>query len=108
MDCKKKIKDFLVRQQTVLFVSLVAMGFFIVFVPLAKGVHFVAEGIAFIISGIVGLIMSFAAGEIGQSIKVSLNRIEGALQTNQKETVDILREIRDAILSGNRRNGIDA
>ena len=66
---KSKIKNFLIKRQTPIFAVLISVGLFLLVMSQIADIRLLSEGIAFIIVGCVGIMMSLTTTDIGSSIK---------------------------------------
>ena len=68
-DTSDKIRISLIRKQHVIFVAMVIVGIFLTVMSQLTDQRLLSEGIAFIIVGFVGMLMSWTTMDIGSSIK---------------------------------------
>ena len=69
MESKNKIRTNLIRKQQTIFLLMLAVGIGLLFASPLSGRYPVAEGIAFMLVGVAGLIMSWTTFDIGAGIK---------------------------------------
>ena len=102
-----KIRTDLIRKQNVIFVSMIVVGISLLVLSQLDDSQLLSEGTAFILVGLVGMLMSWTTMDIGSSIKEAiydvgrqnqeaLGRIEqslGRVETSQNEMKDTLKRI---------------
>ncbi len=70
-----KVKTSLVRKQNVIFVAMVAVGLSLTVMSQLTDSRLLSEGIAFIIVGFVGMLMSWTTMDVGASIKEAIHDV---------------------------------
>ena len=80
-DNGKNIKIALVRRQHIIFVSMIIVGTSLIIMSQLVDSRLLSEGIAFIIVGFVGILMSWTTFDIGRSIKEAIR--EGDAENQQ-------------------------
>ena len=68
----EKIRTSLMRRQNVIFVAMIIVGLFLTITSQLIDKRLLSEGIAFIIVGFVGMLMSWTTMDIGASIKEAI------------------------------------
>ena len=121
MESKNKIRTNLIRKQQTIFLLMLAIGIGLLFASPLSGRYLVAEGIAFMLVGVAGLIMSWTTFDIGAGIKevvrevgrenreamdslaasqkdmaASMDRMAEAQMESQKETRELVGRIADS------------
>ena len=97
-----KIRQFIVRRQMRVFLAMIIVGIGLLLTSLVSEHDTFAQGIAFIIVGFVGVLMSWTTYDIGNEIKEEIRTVGKDVRTVGKK-VDAMNstliEIRD-ILKG--------
>ena len=88
-----KVRTSLVRKQNVIFVAMVIVGLSLTIMSQFADSRLLSEGIAFIIVGFVGMLMSWTTMDIGASIKEAIYDVGASI----KETNKSLEEIKDIL-----------
>ena len=88
-----KVRTSLVRKQNVIFVAMVIVGLSLTIMSQFADSRLLSEGIAFIIVGFVGMLMSWTTMDIGASIKEAIYDVGASI----KETNESLEEIKDIL-----------
>ncbi len=95
-----KVRTSLVRKQNVIFVAMVAVGLSLTVMSQLTDSRLLSEGIAFIIVGFVGMLMSWTTMDIGASIKEAIYDVGRqnlaaleSIASSQKEMGRSLKEI---------------
>ncbi len=95
-----KVRTSLVRKQNVIFVAMVAVGLSLTVMSQLTDSRLLSEGIAFIIVGFVGMLMSWTTMDVGASIKEAIHDVGrknlAALESiakSQKEIASSQKEI---------------
>ena len=99
-----KVRTSLVRKQNVIFVAMVIVGLSLTIMSQFADSRLLSEGIAFIIVGFVGMLMSWTTMDIGASIKEAIydvgrqhaNALE-SMAKSQEKTSESLEEIKDIL-----------
>ena len=96
----EKIRTSLMRRQNVIFVAMIIVGLFLTITSQLIDKRLLSEGIAFIIVGFVGMLMSWTTMDIGASIKEVIYDVGRQNQTvlesiakSQNEMVKSLNEM---------------
>ncbi len=99
-----KVKTSLVRKQNVIFVAMVAVGLSLTVMSQLTDSRLLSEGIAFIIVGFVGMLMSWTTMDVGASIKEAIHDVGRqnlaaleSIASSQKEMDKSLKEIKDIL-----------
>ena len=99
-----KVRTSLVRKQNVIFVAMVAVGSSLTVMSQLTDSRLLSEGIAFIIVGFVGMLMSWTTMDIGTSIKEAIYDVGNqnltalkSIASSQKEMDKSLNEIKDIL-----------
>ncbi len=74
-DTTTKIKTGLIRRQHIIFVAMIAVGISLITLSQLVDQRLLSEGIAFIIVGFVGILMSWTTMDIGASIKEAIHDV---------------------------------
>ena len=99
-DRMKRFFDTLYKKSNIIYAGIIAIGIALLY-------EYTSEGVAFIISGFVGLVMSFITTDVAQSIKTEirtdgektrtiLNDMNGSMKDmngSMKEMIDVLKKI---------------
>ena len=86
-------KQRLIKRQNVIYVTLVATGLLLLGASVLEIINSVAEAIAFITVGSVGLIMSLTTFDVATGIKEEIRSVGAELSSNLKEVSVTLKEI---------------
>ena len=107
----EKIRTSLMRRQNVIFVAMIIVGLFLTITSQLIDKRLLSEGIAFIIVGFVGMLMSWTTMDIGASIKEaiydvgrqnltaleSIAKSQNEMVKSQNEMVKSLNEIKEIL-----------
>ncbi len=95
-----KVRTSLVRKQNVIFVAMVAVGLSLTVMSQLTDSRLLSEGIAFIIVGFVGMLMSWTTMDVGASIKEAIHDVGRknlaaleSIASSQKEMGKSLKEM---------------
>ena len=64
-----RARSLVIRRQSFLYIFLIGLGFVLIHMSNLRNPQLVTEGVAFIVIGIVGLIMSWTTHDVGQGIR---------------------------------------
>ena len=108
-----------IRRQSFLYIFLIGLGFVLIHMSNLRNPQLVTEGVAFIVIGIVGLIMSWTTHDVGQGIRdavvedgdktrdrlddvvAAIDRVGASVDAMSKDNKDFFRQMlerQDAIL----------
>ena len=71
----ESLKSGLIRRQHMIYVTLMGTGVFLIVMSQMVDTRMLSEGIAFLIVGFVGMLMSWTTFDIGQSIKEAILQV---------------------------------
>ena len=104
VDQIKKIRTSLMRRQNVIFVAMIIVGLFLTITSQLIDKRLLSEGIAFIIVGFVGMLMSWTTMDIGASIKEAIYDVGRqnltvleSIAKSQNEMIKSLNEIKEIL-----------
>ena len=86
-------KQRLIKRQNVIYVTLVATGLLLLGASVLEIINSVAEAIAFITVGSVGLIMSLTTFDVATGIKEEIRSVGAELSSNLKEISSTQKEM---------------
>ena len=96
-DTSDKIRISLIRKQHVIFVAMVIVGTFLTVMSQLTDQRLLSEGIAFIIVGFVGMLMSWTTMDIGASIKEAIYDVGRQNLTALESIAKSLNEITESL-----------
>ena len=85
---RSKIRTSLIRRQQIIFVAMIIVGVFLIATSQTVDQRLLNQGIAFIIVGFVGMLMSWTTFDVGGSLKEAVREVgrqdQEFLEKNQK------------------------
>ena len=94
----ESLKSGLVRRQHMIYVTLMGTGAFLIVMSQIVDTRMLSEGIAFLIVGFVGMLMSWTTFDIGQSIKEAVLQV-GAQNQAALDRLDARNDKLDELLN---------
>ena len=87
-----RIRLGMIRKQNIIYVAVIAVGLFLIVTSQMIDQRLLTEGIAFIMIGFVGMLMSFTTMDIGASIKEAIREVG---RQNAESSASIMESIRE-------------
>ena len=87
-----RIRLGMIRKQNIIYVAVIAVGLFLIVTSQMIDQRLLTEGIAFIMIGFVGMLMSFTTMDIGASIKEAIREVG---RQNAESSANIMESIRE-------------
>ena len=99
-----RIRLGMIRKQNIIYVAVIAVGLFLIVTSQMIDQRLLTEGIAFIMIGFVGMLMSFTTMDIGASIKEAIREVGRQNAESSANIKEIALGIKNAVSDVGRQN----